>query len=355
MTHLTDDELGTLLRETFTDHEHLADPERAVALTTEPAPRPHRGRALLAAAAAVALVAVGTSYVVTRGSDTGRPSADPTRSPGATGQPPLPALQTDAGNRAAAVREAARVTAALPVLPGAVETDRSGVPELDGFGVSLLTPTGHTITRSRWWTVSGTTSKAAALWYAAHPPPGFSSEGGATGVGGSGDGNRWVDEVTWDGSSGGTTSRTSVEVQTTGKPGGAGIRLTVLTVWPPARPLTSYVQDVSSIDVQSSHVHVGRHGRTVQRTYTVSDPARVLRAATAYNALAGMTPMIHSCPMQTDSYTDRITFHTATGDVVTVDRSQACGFGMSVRRDGHPVNPPLGDPAALFTVLGLHR
>ena len=65
MTQLTDDELGALLDETFTAHEHLADPDRARALAAEPrAPRARRGPVLLAAAASVALVAGGTAYLV---------------------------------------------------------------------------------------------------------------------------------------------------------------------------------------------------------------------------------------------------------------------------------------------------
>ena len=70
----------------------------------------------------------------------------------------------------------------------------------------------------------------------------------------------------------------------------------------------------------------------------------MLRAATAYDDLPGMTPVFHSCPMQPDSYTDRVTFHTATGDVVATDRTQSCGAGMTVHRDGHLVDPQLGRP-----------
>ena len=308
-----------------------------------------------AALAAAALVVVGTSYVVTRGSAATGPATGPSSSTPSTGQPPLPTLQTDAANRAAAIREADRVADHLPVLPEATETDRSGVPELAEFGMFLLTPAGHTVTRQRWWTASGTTSATAARWYAAHPPTGFTTEGGATGVGGSGDGRRWADEVTWDGTPHGSTSGTSVEVQTTATADGVGIRLTVLSVWPPARPAASFVQDVSSIDVLSTHEQFRSQGgdRTTQRRSTVSDPARVLRAAIAYDDLPGMTPVFHSCPMPMDSYTDRITFHTAAGDVVATERTRSCGSGVTVHRDGHLVDPQLGDPSRLFAVLGL--
>ena len=310
-----------------------------------------------AALAAVALVVVGTSYVVTRGASGPEPTTGSSSAGPSTGQPPLPALQTDAANRAAAVHAAEQVVAQLPTYPGADQTDRSGVLELRGFGLTTLHPPGHTIVRSSWWTVSGASSTTVAHWYAAHPPSGFHTEGGPNGVGGMGDGTTWVDEVYWDQdrAEGRPAVGTSVEVQSTTTETGAGIRITVSSVWSPARPLSSYVQDVSTIDVQSTHEHVGTDGgeQTRHTSYTISDPARVLRAATAYDDLPGMTPVFHSCPMQRDSYTDRVTFHTATGDVVATDRTQSCGAGMTVHRDGHLVDPQLDDLSRLLSVLGL--
>ena len=68
-----------------------------------------------------------------------------------------------------------------------------------------------------------------------------------------------------------------------------------------------------------------------------------------------MTPLLHSLPMQVDSYSDRITFHTATGDVVATADTQACGSGAVIHRDGHGLDPQLDDPSSLFAVLGLDR
>jgi hypothetical protein len=59
-----------------------------------------------------------------------------------------------------------------------------------------------------------------------------------------------------------------------------------------------------------------------------------------------------SCPMAVDSYTDRIVFHTGTGDVVAVARS-SCVVTLEVSRDGNRVAPALEDPGPLFAVLGL--
>jgi hypothetical protein len=353
MTHLPDDELGTLLRETFADHEHLADPDRAVALATEPAPRPHRGRALLAAAAAVALLAVGTSYVVSRGSDAGRPSADPTRSPSATGQPPLPVLQTDAGNRAAAVSLADRTAAELAVYPGATEASAGEVaPLADRTMVS--SPTRHTVSRSRFWTVPGT-PHTVATWYARHPQPGFVSDGGPNGVGGESrpDGG-WIDDVFLDQHPpmGAAPAGASVTVQTTRLADGTvGIRATVDAVWRPARPAMSYVSDVRSVTVRTTVTrYAGTRQRTVHRTTSVTSPTTVEALVTAYNALPGWPPFFHSCPAQLTQHTYRVTFHTATGDVSAAG-PLSCYDTLTVRRDGRRLGPYLDLASDLTRLL----
>lgn len=350
----SDDELRDLLVSTFADHEHLADGDRAVEIATSPSPAPHRGRVLLTVAASVALVAVGTTYVVSRGSGSSEPSS-PTTTTAGDHQPPLPPLQTDAGNRALAVAAADRVAAGLPAYPGAQETDSAGVPELSDHALSTVHPGGHTIVRSRYWTVGGVRSRAVAQWYAAHPMDGFHTEGGLNGVGGEGDGSRWINEVYWnDGTSGGPSlAGTSVEIQTTDTSAGVGIRVTVSSVWNPARPLASFVQDVSAIDVRSVHDRYGHATRTTHRSFTVKNPDEILRAAVAFNDLPGMTPIALPCPMQLDVYIDHIVFRTATGDVTAVSTSSSCGTGMIVRRDGLRVDPELGDATQFLRVLGL--
>lgn len=360
MTPLTDDALGELLGETFTAHEHLADLDRAVELAASPGPSRHPGRVLLGAAAAVVLVAGGTSYVVSQEGGAGRgPVAGPSTTPTSTTgghQPPLPPLQTDAANQAAAVAEADRVATALAVYPGGRESDQAGVPQLDDHHLSSVHPAGHTVVRSRFWTVSGVTASAVAHWYAAHPPVGFVS-GGRGSVGGQGDGSSWIYEVSFDepGFNQLTGAGTAVELQTTTTPAGVGVRATVSTVWLPARPATSFVQDVSSIDVRSTHHRYGRHESTTHRSFTVSATAAVLNAARMFNDLPGLTPLVISCPMMQDQYVDRIAFHTATGEVTAVSRTSACGFGMIVRRNGQRVEPELGGYDGLLTALGVHH
>jgi hypothetical protein len=355
MTQLSDEDLGDLLTETFTAHEHLADPDWAVAIAASPGRSGRRGRVLLAAAASVALVAVGTAYVVSLGGPAGPEAGHQTPSP-STGSPPLPPRQTDAENLAAAVAEAERVASDLPAYPGAQETDRAGVPELGDITLSTVHPGSHTIVRSRFWTVTGVGSKTVARWYAAHPVAGFRSEGGPNAVGGESGDPGWINEVYWDDRSGDVNlAGTSVEIETTRTSTGVGVRATVSSVWPPARPPASFVQNVSSIEVRSEHQVLGQATQTTHRSFTVSDPHQILRAAVAFNDLAGMTPVVHSCPMQMNAYVDRIVFHTATGDVTAVNTSMStiCGSGMIVRRDGHRVDPQLRDVDQFLQVLGL--
>jgi hypothetical protein len=352
MTQLSDDQLEALLTETFRAHEHLADPDRAVALTRAPAPA-HHGRMLFGAAAAVAVVATGATLALAGNTDSpAGPEAGPT-SPG-TGTPTLPPLQTNAGNRAAAVRAAERAIREVSAYPGARVS--GPVPVLAKMGVLTSGPPGHTVLRSRWWIAPGSGAQGVSHWYAGHAPQGFTSEGGVNSSSSSGPGQPTVTVYAVDYDRPGSTTTqqgVSIEVETTAVPSGTAVRATVLSAWAPARPLASYVQDVTSIDVSVTHERYGRKVHTTHRSFTVTDPAKVLAVAVAYDKLPGVTPEIHSCPMIRDVYTDRVTFHTPHGDLVAVNTSSACGFGIQVSRDGHAVAPQLGNAPSFLSTLGL--
>jgi hypothetical protein len=339
------------MSETFETHESRAEPGREVEPARSGAGPRRRGVLVAAAGAtAVALIAVGTSYGA-RGRQ-----ADGARntSTGGGHRPPLPPQETDAGNRAAAATAAATTLAAIGSYPGASASE--AIRELGDDTLSTVAPAGRTEVRSAFWVVSGAGPTAVARWYAAHPPTGFSS-GGADAVGGQGDGRTWISEVYYDQGGSELGARgTSAEVQTTTLPSGVGIRATVSSVWAPARPRASYVQDVTSIDVRSVHLRYGRD--TVERSvrsFTVTDPARVLHAAVVFNSLSGMTPMALPCPMAFDAWIDRLVLHTATGDVSVVGNSSACGGGLTVRRDGRRVGPVLAGADSLYPVLGLRH
>jgi len=352
MTQLTDDELAALLTETFADHEHLADADRAIAIAISPGRPSHRGRVLLGAAAAVALVAAGTTYVVTRGSEEAPLSSPDHRSPAIFGdhQPPLPPLQTDAANRAAAARAALAAAASVPAYPGATETGPHGVPELNGQNVTISGSGAYTVIRERWWVVTGTTAKAVAQWYSRHAPDGFHSEG----VGGQRGDGPWINDVDFYRPNGDLLppNGVSIEVQTVDTPRGVGVRAVVDSVYPPARPGTSYVQDVTSIDVRVIETHIDPGSdHPVRRSFTVTDPARVLRIATVFDSLNGYPPFLHSCPFMADVTSYRILFHTPTGDVAARYDPGACSTGMSVARSGVPVPPALAGGDRVVALL----
>jgi hypothetical protein len=360
MTPLTDDELGSLLTETFTAHEHLADPDRAVAFAASPAPPRHPGRSLLVAAAAVALVVGGTSYLLVRG-DSASPITNGPPPPASTDghQPPLPPAETDAGNLEAATQANHQIAGDLPVFTGAREVGVFRVPDLGDGRVSQPLVGDHTLLKTRFWLIrGGVTSSEVAQWYAAHPPRGFHTRGGPDGVGGEGDGTTWVDELTWDQALGERlpAGGTSIAVYSTRTSGGVGVRVTVSTTWAPARPLASFVQDVSSIDVRTTHTHYGRHVSTTHRSFVVTSPGDVLKAATLFDHLPGAAPSPpHSCPAIRDTWTDRIVFHTATGDVVGIGTSSVCGSAIRVSRDGHQVGPALTGTAGFLRQLGVRH
>jgi hypothetical protein len=364
MTHDTAndrDDLRDLLTATFAAHEHLADPDRAVEIAAAHAPSRHLGRILLGTAAAVALVAGGTTYGLRHGSGSAGPVAGPESPTQATnaGQPPLPPIQTNAMNRAKAVAAALAAMAEVPTYPGVHTTGPNR--QLDKFGPMTSGPPGHTVIRSRWWMSTSTDAKAVARWYAHHAPHGFHSPDGdfVSSSSSSGPGQPTVTVYAADYTQPGADllppHGVSIEVETMTVPGGTAVRAGVLSVWSPARPKTSFVQDVTSIDVRSTHTHFASTSTTTHHSFTVRNPRQVLRAAIAFNALPGLTPIIMSCPMMQDSYVDRIVFHTATGDVVAVNSSSSCGSGMQVRRDGHRVAPELGNATAFLSALGLHH
>ena len=356
MTRLTDDALGDLLTETFAGHEHLADPERAVAIAAGPRRARHPGRLLLGAAAAVALVAAGTAYLVSSGPgpvvhESGPP---PTPHPSTTpGKPPLPPLRTNEENRAAAARAAEEAVARLSGYPGAQETDAAGAPGLKGWGATISGPKAYTVTRQRWWTVTGTTAAAVANWYDDHAPVGFHSMG----VGGEGDGKTWVSTVDFYPPSGQQLPPTgvSIEVQTLDTERGVEVRATVDSVWPPARPAASFVQDVSSIDVRVVRTRLNATPHHRVRHFTVSTPGWVLRVAKVFDSLEGYPTFVHSCPAIMSYTSYRIVFHTATGDVTARYLTSACSFGMEVRRDGAVVHPDLAGGDLVITQLGIGR
>lgn len=346
---LTDEQLGDLLTETFAEHEHLADPDRAVDIATRTDaghPR-HLGRVVLGAAAAVALVAGGTTYALSRGSGGPAVSSGP---PAAVHQPPLPPPQSDAANKAKATAAAVAALVGMPTYQGATASGPIGA--FAGQGVSGGMTPGYTVTRTRWWHVPGTDAAAVARWYAGHPEKGFQSEAGQS-VSSSSDGTTTVYgvELTQPDNSGLPPRGVTIEVDTVRLPVGVGVRVSALSVWTPARPRASYVQDATSIDVHVTHTTYGQTSHTTHESFTVSDPKKILNAEIAFDALEGTGPVVVSCPMMRDVYRDTVVFHTPTGDVAMTTGGGCVDVG-GVARNGKTVGPPLAFVSEVLDAVG---
>jgi hypothetical protein len=304
----------------------------------------------------VALLVGGATYVATRDTGNGA-SVDAPRHH--VPRPVLPPLQTDSGNHAMAVQTTDRISSATPVYPGARRAAPFRFPQLSDSRLATPLVSDDTVVRTRLWSVSGVTPRTVAQWYADHAPRGFRTAGGHDGVGSEGSGPGIVYELTWRQPPGDRLPpvRPWVQVFATDVGGRVGIRVTIYTPWPPARPVASYVQDVRSIDVQSVHTHYGHVVQRTTRSTRVTAPGRLLRAATTFNDLRAEAPVGPiNCPAIHDVYTDRIVFHTATGDVLAVATDNVgCLDGVTVHRDGHQVGPTLDDPTALLRVLGIRH
>jgi hypothetical protein len=352
MTRLTDDEIGLLLTETFTAHEHLADPDRARALIAGgSAPRPRGGRALLAAAASVALVVGGTSYLVS-----GRGDGDPSAGAHSHGPSrPTTPVPTDTGvTRAQAAAAASRAIAQVPVFPGAEASNADGVPELtDPPGTG---PAAYTVTRSRWWTVSGSTPSAVAHWYAEHPARGFVADGGRGST--SGTGSPTIEFVTFHQPGAPAEVVTPVGVRialkTTTTSAGVGIRATVESVWSPPRAQASFARDVTSIDVLRTTTRFGPQVRSTNDRWTITDPAQLGGVVTAFNRLYGSPPFSVPCPMILSQVEYRVVFRSPHSDLVA-RISTGCGGGVRVSRDGTMLPPALAALPPLVQALDAAR
>ncbi len=318
---------------------------------------PTQRYAALAAVAVVVAAAAAASYAVSRGAEPDRPESGPPLSPPAASRPSvsgtLPVLRSDAANRALAVSLADHVGSRLPAYPGAAAVRARDVPPLSGRNVAS-SPPGHLVTRSRFWTVPGT-SRAVAEWYARHPPRGFVSDGGPDGVGGESrpDGG-WIDDVYLDQhpAMGAAPVGASVTVQTTVlSDGSVGVRATVDAVWRPARPADSFVSDVRRVTVRTTvTTYAGGRQRVRHHTRTITSPDAIRAVVAAYNRLPGWPPFFHSCPMDLTQRRYLVVFHTTSGGL-SASGPMACSDILTVRRDGRRVGPYLDLASGLFTEL----
>jgi hypothetical protein len=354
MTPLSDDDMGALLTETFTAHEHLADPDRAAELVAAPAPPRHVGRVLLGAAAAVALVAGGTAYVVSQGGDAGHAIV---HGPGlTTGRipPGTRSLTTDAENRAAAEQLVNAAVTALQAYPGVRAV--ASIPELRRTSAAIPNVESFTASRVGYWTVGGSASTVAE-WYARHPPAGFRVQGGAGTVDGEGgSGTPSINDVylVQPGHDLLPPHGVQIVVQTVQLAQGVGIRATATTIWRPARPAASFVDHVTSIDVREQVTRYGRNAHRSRHDWTIDSPRDLRAVVTTFNRLPGWPPIVHGCfPIRVE-HRYRVTFRTDAGSVI-VTGTISCYDDLAVRRHGQRVGPLLDDGSRLAAALRAAR
>jgi hypothetical protein len=320
----------------------------------------------VAAIAAVALVAGGTTYALSRGGEQGGKVPESSGPPPHSGRPG-PAgvvLHTDADNRAYTQALVHRLTRQLvaDAPKSATRATADQVAPLKKL-TSFSGPYGGTygVNASLFWLVPGD-AKELARWYADHPLPGFHAdgrdpdEGPDGGIGGSSlaDGG-WSNDVFFyapgdDSVQGGA----GIQVQTTQMGDHTGVRATIFGTWYPARPVASYADGIRSVTVTLTVTKYRRHSSSRSRTWTVADGSRLRRIQSTYNGLAGAVPFFHSCPMQREARTYRVVMHTRDGDLVA-HAGIGCYDWLKVFRDGVRVGPLLTPAHSLVAELGRGR
>lgn len=359
---MNDDDLGTLLTDTFRSRESQVDPDRAVELARQ---RPRSGRDRRPVAAAVVLLALTAGGVVGLAGRGGDDEAQLPLGPGPISHPstesphPDPRVHTVAENRAYAESLVSdvmtKVRAGAP--DGAREVTADDVDPLK----KLTTFSGsyggkHDVDRSLFFLVPGD-AHALARWYVAHPIDGFVVDGADAadpedGVGGGSlpAGGWSYDVYLYAPAHHSVQGGASIQLQTTQVGDQAGVRVTIFGSWYPPRPRASYADDVTSVTVTRTTTRYGAHRPHSTRTsWIIEDADRVAAITRTFDGLAGWVPFFHSCPMIRDVTTYRVVMHSPHGDMTFVDGPGCYDVGK-VRRDGHRVGPWL---ASAHTVTDL--
>lgn len=358
MSTWPDDQLEGLLRETFTSAERLADPERAARIAEQARPSPRRWPAVLASAAAVAIVAGGTAYVVTRGGDEPAPSvAGPTTaafspstsSPPASSPPTTaPSGGTTRDNISATRAQSAWMLHAVPMPDGSREWRTSPEPAFREQTMSMG-PSDARFTRTTWWTVPMSIAEFTS-WLRSHVPEGFAgppTDGGAYSVG---EGRMaQVEELDTAGSNAYTGGSLAFSLL----PYEGGLVARVDTFISPRFARTVFVpEDTSEVRIGRtvSHPYAAKP-HTRRATVMLTEPADVSELVGEVNALPGSsTASSGSCPLTTTKVDYRVSFPTSAGTFALRFEGGPCWPQVTLLHDGNKVGPTL-DPGDLAATL----
>jgi hypothetical protein len=349
MTQWTDDELSRLLADTFSAHEHLADPAvaHALATTVNGRQRPRRWPAYLAAAAAVGAVVAISTLAVT--SQTGTAPSAPNLSP--TTPSTASAGHSYAVNRADAEAESLRIVELVPLPADAVRLAALPTGWPHHYGMSLG-PSDRTLTKTSWWRVPAT-ANAFSAFLLAHTPPSMTRE---EGIGGGADGIHDITYIEQPAPKPEAFVAVSLLVQWRQVGQHTLVRADTFTAARAVRTGASYVEGkVTEVDVRQ--VLPGRGQQTGGPLPTVhligaADHDAITRLVRTVNKLpASIRPAPSgSCPYPGNpAPSDTITFHTTAG-TIRMHFEAWCWGQVQVSRDGVPVSPTL-DPGDLDRVI----
>jgi hypothetical protein len=351
---MTDDQLETLLRDTFRSREALADPDTAQEVARSVHPPARRWPAYAAVAAAVLVVALVGAFLVSRDDPTEPTVADPTPSPTVSTSSPSP-TSTYAENRARADAESARVVELAPLPESASRLDRRPQGWFDGVSIG---PADGSLTRTAWWSVPlGADNLESYLRL--HEPAGMHRQDG---VGSNSDLlGHFVRNLTYvqdRSASPDAYLPVTLLVQWTEVNGRSLVRADTYTAAREVRTPETYVDgDVTAVDIERvmpgglPRPGSNRRLATVHLT-APTDDADIARLVDAVNGLqASIAPaFVASCPYPGDPRPFvTLTFHTADGAVVA-HLELSCWGQVEIRRDGKPVRPTL-DPGDLSEIV----
>ncbi|GAB3196588.1 hypothetical protein GCM10027062_06200 [Nocardioides hungaricus] len=339
----TDDELGTLLRDTFASRESLADPDVARAIVAGVPPGPRRAWPAYAAAAAVAVLATVLAVTVV-GGDPAPPVAGPTPSPPAS---PAPTYRL---NRLAAAAESEQILASLPVPERSTRLrgEPEGWPADSGLTVG---PSDGTLTRTAWWTVPSTADVVEA-YLLSHRPPGTRRDGGVGSVGP--EEVRYVDYVQDPPGDAAAFTGIDMVVQWLEVGGRTLVRADTFTAARAVRTAESYVDGpVTAVDIERVVADPAGNRRVAPvRLARPDDSGAIDLLVDTVNGLYASTRPAPAglCLFPGDPRPSiTLTFDTADA-TVTMSVETSCWGQVEIRRDGVPVGPTL-DPGDLSDVV----
>lgn len=328
---MNDDELGTLLRDTFTAHEKFADQDRAVVLARTPARRSRPVTVTLAAIAAAAAIVLGTAFVATRdGSDQSvgpAPSTTPIDSP--TGIDDATRVRRqDIANQTEAAALARELLDLVPSAPGATRLDHSPTARLDEAAYGAPHTSTFTETDTTWWTVAGSADEVLAF-YRTHPPTGMRRTGGWPSPR-----SRFAEFI---GEDSATLEPAFMVIEVVKIGDSVAVRADSFVTPRPTRSSASYLGDnVASVEVVT--LLNGVRALSV----VITDADELNRVKGLVNALPGVhTPTFGMvCTHAGDVYRFVLHFHTPDHKL-TVDQLD-CGRGFDVMLDDQAFPPSLG-------------